>query len=63
MLSGADADAWMDHERPPGALHDLFAPRLPGPLAAVPVSSYVGNARNKGPRCTEPIGDAVAIRD
>ena len=65
MLSRADADAWMDHDRepPPGDLRDLFAPRLPGPLAAVPVSSYVGNARNKGPRCTEPIGVAVPVGD
>ncbi len=61
MLSNADAQVWMDHEMPSDDLGDLFAPRLPGALAAVPVSSYVGNARDKGSRCIEPIGDAVVV--
>ena len=61
MLSGADAEVWMDHDAPSAALHELFRPTLPGALSVVPVSSYVGNARNKGPRCTEPIGDAIEI--
>ena len=28
---------------------------------AVPVSDYVGNPRNKEPRCTAPTGNAVTI--
>ena len=61
MLSVEDADLWMDQEVRPAGLRGLLGPRLPTPLAAVPVSTYVGNARNKGPRCTAPIADAIEI--
>jgi len=30
-------------------------------LDAIPVSTYVNNARNKDPRCVEPIGEPVRL--
>jgi putative SOS response-associated peptidase YedK len=61
MLSENDAAHWLDREAPAESLDTLFAPRLPEDLEAVPVSSYVNNARNKGPRCHAPTGAPIAL--
>lgn len=61
MLSIADARRWLDHRTPTAELEDRFASLLPVTLEVVPVSTYVNNARNDGPRCITPIGDALLI--
>lgn len=58
MLSMNDARRWLDPEQPIGTLFDS---RLPVQLDAIPVSSYVNNARNKDDRCTEPVGSAAVL--
>lgn len=63
MLGMKDARIWLDPSTQASALKALCAPRVPVALDAVPVSSYVNNARNKDSRCTEAIGTAVAIRE
>ena len=61
MLSWKDARLWLDTEGDEPALNALLKPRLPVPLRAAPVSAYVGDPRNKGPRCGAPVGEATAI--
>ena len=61
MLWHRGAAAWMDHSAPIDALGPLLQPALGEDLALVPVSSYVGNARNKGPRCAEAAGPALRV--
>lgn len=51
----------MDHGAPIDALGPLLQPALSEDLALVPVSPYVGNARNKGPRCAEAAGPALRV--
>ncbi len=61
MLSMQDARAWLDMSVPTAALEHLFASVIPVAIDAVPVSTYVNNARHKDHRCVEPIGAAVPI--
>ena len=61
MLSMADAHQWLDPEAESATLKPLFGSRVPVELNAIPVSSYVNNARNKDARCIEPIGRVVSI--
>ena len=61
MLSPSGARTWMDRSTTPNHLNELFAPRILDDLAAVPVSAYVGNARNKESRCIEPVGASISI--
>jgi putative SOS response-associated peptidase YedK len=59
ILSMADARLWMDP-----AVEDyeaVIGSDLPVAVDAVPVSTYVNNARNKDARCTEPIGKPIRI--
>ncbi|MEZ5557283.1 MAG: SOS response-associated peptidase [Pseudomonadales bacterium] len=62
MLSMADARRWLDPELDEAAIAALLGPAIPVALDAVPVSSFVNNARNKGPRCYEPIAGPVPVR-
>jgi putative SOS response-associated peptidase YedK len=59
MLSLADARRWMD----PAAedFEDVIDSALPVDVDAVPVSTYVNNARNKEARCVEPIGEPIPV--
>jgi putative SOS response-associated peptidase YedK len=59
MLSVEDARRWMD----PSAddFEDMIGSDLPLDVDAVPVSTYVNNARNKDARCVDPIGAAIPI--
>ena len=59
MLSVEDARRWMDLETT--TLDELISSDLPVEIEAVPVSTYVNNARNKDLRCIDPIGSAVSI--
>ena len=61
MLSFEDAFAWTDRDTPTEELTAMFSSSLPGPLDVVPVSTHVNNARNKDPRCIEPIGEAITV--
>jgi putative SOS response-associated peptidase YedK len=61
MLSTADAACWLDGTASTDQLNDLLRPRVPVPLEAVPVSTWVNNARHKDQRCLEPIGVPVAV--
>ena len=61
MLSPQSARLWLNREAAQGELQALLAPRIPYDLAAVPVSNYVGDPRNKERRCATPVGDAVLI--
>jgi putative SOS response-associated peptidase YedK len=63
MLSSEEALAWLQPQRATRDLEYLFASRLPIDLQAVPVTSEVNNARNKGARVTQAIGRAVVIAD
>jgi putative SOS response-associated peptidase YedK len=62
MLSRAEGRRWLSRGEDPELLRaDLLRPRVPVALHVVPVSTYVGNSRNEGPRCIEPIGRAIGI--
>jgi putative SOS response-associated peptidase YedK len=51
--AGGDA-LWLDPTAPTDALRALFVPYASERMEATPVSSWVSNARNQGPRCLEP---------
>lgn len=61
MLSRADARQWMSPGATASDLGALLAPHIPVDLAAIPVSAYVGDPRNKEIRCIEPVAAALAI--
>jgi putative SOS response-associated peptidase YedK len=61
MLSMGDAHRWLDPATPIEDLQALFDASLPVALDAIPVSSYVNNARHKYARCMEPIGAAITL--
>ena len=61
MLTLDDARRWLDPAVATAELEALFDSLLPLELEATPVSTYVNNARNDGPRCVTPIGDALLI--
>ncbi|MEM8766249.1 MAG: SOS response-associated peptidase [Pseudomonadota bacterium] len=59
MLSVDDARRWMDPANED--FEALIGSELPVALAAVPVSTYVNNARNKDSRCVDPIGTPIPL--
>ena len=61
ILARADLECWLDEATEPEQLHELLSARLPAPLSAIPVSTYVSNSRNEGARCIEPIATAVEL--
>ena len=61
LLSLADGRCWLDPDASADQLKAMLGPAIPVALDAVPVSSYVNNARNKESRCIEPIGTPVAV--
>lgn len=61
MLSMGDAHRWLDPGVDASELEPLFDSCLPMQLDAIPVSSYVNNARNKDERCFDPIGKTLTI--
>lgn len=61
MLSMAEAHRWLDPATPADELAGYCGSGLPVALDAIPVSTYVNNARNKDPRCVEPIGEPVRL--
>ncbi len=63
MLSVAEARDWLNMHIPTADLAPLLGARLPVDVDAVPVSTYVNNARNKDERCVQPIGEAIFMHD
>ncbi len=61
MLSVEDARSWMDPDN--DGFASLISSDLPVEIDAVPVSTYVNNARNKDDRCMDPIGKPIALDD
>ena len=61
MLSVEDARTWMDPDNT--EFQSLISSDLPVDIDAVPVSTYVNNARNKDDRCMDPIGTPIALDD
>jgi putative SOS response-associated peptidase YedK len=61
MLRRADLACWLDEASEPEQVSGLLSARLPAPLSAIPVSTYVSNSRNEGARCIEPIAVAVEL--
>jgi putative SOS response-associated peptidase YedK len=62
LLSRDDGRRWIDRDADTATLTgELLLPRLPVPLSVVPVSTYVNNARNEGPRCIEPAGETIEL--
>lgn len=59
MLSMADAHRWMDPGN--GEFTELIGSQMPQELEAVPVSTYVNNARHKDDRCLEAVAVPVYI--
>jgi putative SOS response-associated peptidase YedK len=58
MLARDQVDEWLSADTPRERLSRLLGSALPTTLAVIPVSTYVSNSRNEGPRCIEPIGAA-----
>jgi putative SOS response-associated peptidase YedK len=61
MLSVEDARTWMDADNT--EFQSLISSELPVDIDAVPVSTYVNNARNKDDRCMDPIGKPITLDD
>ncbi|MDE0179430.1 MAG: SOS response-associated peptidase family protein [Gammaproteobacteria bacterium] len=61
MLSRAGAHRWMSRDVAISDLRPLFNPHIPIDLDVVPVSAYVGDPRNKEPRCVAPVAAALKI--
>ena len=61
MLSKPGAIEWMVQDQDGAVLADLMSPRLTLDLSVVPVSTFVSNSRNNGPRCIEPVGDRIEL--
>ncbi|TDJ26194.1 MAG: SOS response-associated peptidase [Gammaproteobacteria bacterium] len=61
ILRRADLECWLDEASEPEQLRELLTTTLPTALLAIPVSTYVSNSRNEGPRCIEPIAAAVEV--
>jgi putative SOS response-associated peptidase YedK len=56
-----DATQWLDPGIETSALLALLEPSLPVPLQLTPVSSEVNKARNKSPRCSQPLGASLPV--
>jgi putative SOS response-associated peptidase YedK len=61
IIAPAEARRWLDPTVPREALAPLLAPVVPVALEAVPVSSYVNDARHKDRRCLQPVGAPRAV--
>ena len=61
FLRPEQAVQWLDPQVETAALKSLLASDLPVPLQLTPVSSEVNSARNKSPRCYQPVGRAQLV--
>jgi putative SOS response-associated peptidase YedK len=58
ILGHGDFAAWLDNSAQAAGLKALLRPYAGGDLEAVPVSTWVNNARHEGARCLEPADQA-----
>jgi putative SOS response-associated peptidase YedK len=57
ILDQADYDRWLNPQiHDPVELQPLLAPFPAERMTARPVSTFVNNVRNQGPKCVEPVG-------
>lgn len=61
ILDMAGAKRWLDPEADTAALKALLGAAIPIPLEALPVSTYVNDARHKDGRCVAGVGEPVAV--
>lgn len=61
FLSFAHAKQWLSSTSEEQELLGLLQPGIPRALSATPVSTYVGNTKNQGKKCIEPIADSTFI--
>ncbi|MXZ54865.1 MAG: SOS response-associated peptidase [Gammaproteobacteria bacterium] len=61
MLGTDDMATWLHHDTDTELLHLLVRPRLPHALEIIPVSKFVSNSKNNGPKCIEPAGSSHQI--
>ncbi|MDZ7670616.1 MAG: SOS response-associated peptidase [Gammaproteobacteria bacterium] len=61
MLPLTAARTWLDPATAVDELKPLLAPAIPQALDALPVSTYVNNARHKDSRCLEGVAAPVAV--
>ncbi len=61
-LSREEIFQWLDLESSEETLASVLASTLKMPVAITPVSSYVGNSRNKDERCIEPLGETRVVK-
>jgi putative SOS response-associated peptidase YedK len=54
ILDPTAENLWLDPRSPADALRSLFVPFASERMEAFPVSAWVSNARNQGPKCLEP---------
>lgn len=52
---------WLDPDTATGELKPWLAPAIPEALEALPVSTYVNNARHKDRRCLEGVAAPVPV--
>ena len=57
-----EIDQWLDVSASKHALMGVLSPGLRMPLLITPLSSYVGNSRNKDQRCIEALGDNIEVK-
>ena len=61
MLDERALSTWLNLETDIASLRALVQPKIPVSLEIVPVSNFVGNSKNNGPRCIEPVGSSRHI--
>ena len=54
ILPASAYDRWLDADEPVSDLQALLRPYPADKMAAYPISTYVNNPRNQGPKCIEP---------
>jgi putative SOS response-associated peptidase YedK len=54
ILPASAYDRWLDEDEPVSDLQALLKPYAADEMAAYPISTYVNNPRNQGPKCSEP---------
>ena len=61
ILSGESAERWLADTASPEKLLELLRPCPESELECYRVGAGVGNPRNDGPQCIEPLPDSVAV--
>ena len=61
MMRTNDIATWLNRDTDTETLHSLVKPRLPHALEIIPVSKFVSNSKNNGPKCIEPAGNSHLI--